>query len=98
MPVANSAFSSPRATSPAASDSTLPCSPVITAASSPACSASSSRNLNSTAARPARPPPKLDPPPPPPRQRAPPPRLGGPLRDRDGGRDLLGRGEVDLGG
>ena len=37
MPQANSTTSSPRATSPAASEATLPCSAVISAASSPRC-------------------------------------------------------------
>ena len=51
MPVANSAFSRPRATSPRASASTLPCSLVITSANSSVRACSSSRNAKSTAAR-----------------------------------------------
>ena len=46
MPQANSTTSSPRATSPAASEVTLPCSALISAASSPACATISSRNRN----------------------------------------------------
>ena len=51
MPQANSTTSSPRATSPAASEATLPCSELISAASSPRCCLISSRNANSTSAR-----------------------------------------------
>ena len=51
MPQANSTTSWPRATSPRASDSTLPCSAVMSSASSPARASSSSRNRNSTRAR-----------------------------------------------
>ena len=51
MPQANSTTSWPRATSPRASDSTFPCSAVISSASSPARASSSSRNRNSTRAR-----------------------------------------------
>ena len=46
IPHANSTFSSPRATSPAASDTTLPCSPLITRASSSVRAAKSSRKRN----------------------------------------------------
>ena len=48
MPQANSTTSWPRATSPAASESTLPCSAVMIAASSPARSLSSSRKRKTT--------------------------------------------------
>ena len=51
MPQANSTTSSPRATSPIASDSTLPCSAVISVARSRACLVISSRNRNITSAR-----------------------------------------------
>ena len=52
MPQANSTTSRPRATSPAASEATLPCSSVISCAISPAFATSrSSRNANSTEAR-----------------------------------------------
>ena len=51
MPQANSTTSSPRATSPSASDTTLPCSAVIRVARSRACLAISSRNRNITSAR-----------------------------------------------
>ena len=50
-PQANSTTSSPRATSPAASEPTFPCSALIRAASSAARDRTSSRNANSTAAR-----------------------------------------------
>ncbi len=46
IPHANSTTSCPRATSPAASESTLPCSAVMISASSPARALSSSRNAN----------------------------------------------------
>ena len=48
MPHANSTTSSPRVTSPRASESTLPCSAVMIAASSSLRALSSSRNANST--------------------------------------------------
>ena len=51
MPQANSTFSMPRATSPLASLSTLPCSAVMSAASAPRCPSSSSRRRNRVAAR-----------------------------------------------
>ena len=51
MPQANSTTSRPRATSPAASEVTLPCSAVTSAASSPVCACTSSRKLNRIAAR-----------------------------------------------
>ena len=51
MPQANSTTSWPRATSPAASESTLPCSAVMIAASSSARAFSSSRNANRTCVR-----------------------------------------------
>ena len=51
MPQANSTTSRPRATSPAASLATLPCSAVISAASSPVCALTSSRKLNRIDAR-----------------------------------------------
>src|SRR3954470_12766695 len=51
MPHAYSTFSMARCTSPAASDSTLPCSAVISAASSLLLATNSSRNLNSTVDR-----------------------------------------------
>ena len=51
MPQANSATSRPRVTSPSASDSTLPCSAVMSAAMSSLRSLSSSRKANSTAVR-----------------------------------------------
>ena len=51
MPQANSTTSRPLVTSPAASDSTLPCSALITAASSGRRDRSSSRNANITADR-----------------------------------------------
>ena len=54
MPQANSTTSRPRATSPAASPATLPCSALISAASSSVRLASSSRKANSTLARLAR--------------------------------------------
>ena len=50
-PAANSTFSRPRAISPWASDSTLPCSAVIKAASSSRCECSNSRNANRTLER-----------------------------------------------
>ena len=46
MPQANSTTSRPRCTSPSASESTLPCSSVITSASRPAFALSSSRKAN----------------------------------------------------
>ena len=48
MPQANSTTSWPRVTSPSASESTLPCSAVMIAASSPLRAFSSSRNANRT--------------------------------------------------
>ena len=45
MPQANSMMSMPRATSPCASENTLPCSAVIIAASSSVCWFISARNL-----------------------------------------------------
>ena len=51
MPHANSTTSSPRVTSPSASDRTLPCSAVISAATSSLRALSSSRNANSACAR-----------------------------------------------
>ena len=51
MPQANSTTSSPRVTSPRASDSTLPCSDVMIFARSPACASSSSLKRNITRAR-----------------------------------------------
>ena len=51
IPQANSTFSSARAISPWASESTLPCSAVMIFARSSALSCSSSRNANSTADR-----------------------------------------------
>ena len=51
MPQANSTTSRPRATSPAASEATLPCSSVISCAISLARDRMSSRNANSTEAR-----------------------------------------------
>ena len=51
MPQANSTTSSPRATSPAASETTLPCSELTSAASSPCRARSSSRKANITLAR-----------------------------------------------
>jgi hypothetical protein len=51
MPQANSMTSRPRPISPLASLRTLPCSAVISWASSSTCNATSSRNLNSTAVR-----------------------------------------------
>ena len=51
MPHANSTTSRPRCTSPIASESTLPCSSVITAAISPARALTISRNANSTLVR-----------------------------------------------
>ena len=48
MPHANSTTSRPRVTSPRASESTLPCSSVMIAASSSLCSFSSSRKANMT--------------------------------------------------
>ncbi len=51
MPQANSTTSRPRATSPAASEATLPCSSVISWASLLAFARRSSRNANSTEAR-----------------------------------------------
>ena len=51
MPQANSTTSRPRATSPAASEATLPCSLVISAASSAMWLLTSSRKANSTVAR-----------------------------------------------
>ncbi len=51
MPHANSTHSMPRATSPSASDRTLPCSPVTSAARSPRWASSSSRRRNSRVAR-----------------------------------------------
>ena len=54
MPQANSMTSRPRPISPLASEMTLPCSAVISAASSSTWEATSSRNLNSTAVRLAR--------------------------------------------
>ena len=51
MPQANSTFSSPRATSPAASLSTLPCSAVISAARSSRWRSTRSRSRNRAAAR-----------------------------------------------
>ena len=50
-PVANSTFSRPRAISPAASESTFPCSAVMMAASSSVRLLSSSRKAKSTAER-----------------------------------------------
>jgi hypothetical protein len=51
MPVANSMFSSPRATSPSASDGTLPCSAVSSAASSLRCWSTRFRILNMISVR-----------------------------------------------
>ena len=51
IPQANSTTSSPRATSPSASECTLPCSETMSAASSSLCWFSSSRNANSTVVR-----------------------------------------------
>jgi hypothetical protein len=51
MPQANSATSRPRVTSPAASDATLPCSEVISAAMSSLRAFTSSRNANKTSDR-----------------------------------------------
>ena len=51
MPQANSTTSRPRATSPAASEATLPCSLVISAASSAMWLLTSSRKANRTVAR-----------------------------------------------
>ena len=51
MPHANSTTSRPRCTSPSASESTLPCSAVMIAASSPLRSLSSSRKANRIVAR-----------------------------------------------
>ena len=51
MPQANSTTSRPRATSPAASEATLPCSAVISAARSLMWLCTSSRNENKIAAR-----------------------------------------------
>ena len=51
IPQANSTISSPRITSPRASDSTLPCSSVISLASSSTCASISALNRNSTRAR-----------------------------------------------
>jgi hypothetical protein len=51
MPQANSTTSRPRATSPAASEATLPCSAVISAARSLVWLCTSSRNANRIAAR-----------------------------------------------
>ena len=51
MPQANSTTSIPRTTSPRASDSTLPCSEVSSAASSSRCASSSALNRNMTRAR-----------------------------------------------
>ena len=51
MPQANSTTSVPRVTSPAASESTLPCSSVISRARAPASRSSNSRNLNRMRAR-----------------------------------------------
>ncbi len=48
MPQANSTTSRPRVTSPRASETTLPCSAVISSASSCLCWFTSSRNANST--------------------------------------------------
>ncbi len=54
MPQANSTTSSPRATSPSASEVTLPCSELISPASSARCAMISSRNAKSTLVRLAR--------------------------------------------
>ena len=51
MPQANSTTSRPRATSPAASEATLPCSLVMSAASSAVWLLTSSRKANRTVAR-----------------------------------------------
>ena len=51
MPQANSTISMPRITSPLASENTLPCSRVISSASSSWCLSSSALKLNSTRAR-----------------------------------------------
>jgi hypothetical protein len=51
IPQANSTTSRPRVTSPSASESTLPCSSVMIAASSSLRSFSSSRKLNRTCVR-----------------------------------------------
>lgn len=51
MPQANSTTSRPRDTSPAASETTLPCSEEMSRASSSRCRATSSRNANSTFVR-----------------------------------------------
>ncbi|CPJ45083.1 Uncharacterised protein [Bordetella pertussis] len=51
MPQANSTTSMPRVTSPLASENTLPCSAVISAASSSWCSSSRALNLNRMRAR-----------------------------------------------
>src|SRR4051794_26150576 len=55
MPVANSTFSRPRATSPSASDSTLPCSAVTSEAISLRLASISSRRWNMPSARRPRP-------------------------------------------
>ena len=46
MPHANSTTSRPRCTSPSASESTLPCSSVMSSARRSACALTSSRNAN----------------------------------------------------
>ncbi len=51
MPQANSTTSSPRCTSPSASESTLPCSSVISSASSAARALTISRKANNTFVR-----------------------------------------------
>ena len=51
IPQANSTTSRPRCTSPRESESTFPCSSVISSASSSACAFTSSRKLNITLAR-----------------------------------------------
>ena len=51
FPQANSTTSSPRVTSPSASESTLPCSRVMSSATSSLCALSSSRKANSTCIR-----------------------------------------------
>ena len=51
IPQANSTTSRPRATSPAASEATLPCSELISSASSAVWVRTSSRNANITEAR-----------------------------------------------
>ena len=82
--MANSTFSRPRAISPAASDSTLPCSAVMIAASSGVrCVQQLAEREQDRRAL---------------RQRGVPPLAGRRRRAGDGGVELLGRGQVDLAG